>query len=97
MGDTGSMAIGGLMATMVILTRQELLFLLSGGIFVVEAFSVLIQQKIGINMIGRRFFYRAPIHHSFQHTGMSETKIVIRFWIVSIILALISIATIKVR
>lgn len=97
MGDTGAMAIGGLLATMVILTRQEFLFLISGGIFVAEAFSVLVQQKIGINIIGKRIFYRAPLHHSFQHIGMSETKIVVRFWIVSIILALISLATLKVR
>jgi len=62
-----------------------------------EAFSVLIQQKIGINMLGKRIFYRAPIHDSFKFRGLSEPKIVQRFWIISIILALISLFTIKVR
>lgn len=97
MGDTGSMAIGGLLGVTVILVKQELLFLVAGGIFVAEALSVLIQEKIGINRLGRRIFFRAPIHHSFQFRGMAETKIVQRFWIVSIILALISLASLKIR
>lgn len=97
MGDTGSMAIGGLLGVTVLLVKQELLFVVAGGIFVAEAFSVLIQEKIGIKWLGRRIFFRAPIHHSFQFRGMSEPKIVQRFWIVSIILALISIASIKIR
>ncbi|MBU4485425.1 MAG: phospho-N-acetylmuramoyl-pentapeptide-transferase [Candidatus Delongbacteria bacterium] len=97
MGDTGSMAIGGLLGVTVILVKQELLFIVAGGIFVAEALSVLIQEKIGIRRLGRRIFFRAPIHHSFQFKGMAETKIVQRFWIVSIILALISIASIKIR
>jgi phospho-N-acetylmuramoyl-pentapeptide-transferase len=97
MGDTGSMAIGGLLGVTVLLVKQELLFIIAGGIFVAEAFSVLIQEKIGINRLGRRIFFRAPIHHSFQFRGISEPKIVQRFWIVSIILALISIASIKIR
>jgi len=97
MGDTGSMAIGGLLGVTVILVKQELLFIIAGGIFVAEALSVLIQEKIGINRLGRRIFFRAPIHHSFQFRGLAETKIVQRFWIVSVILALISIASIKIR
>jgi len=97
MGDTGSMAIGGLLGVTVILVKQELLFIVAGGIFVAEALSVLIQEKIGINRLGRRIFFRAPIHHTFQFKGMAETKIVQRFWIVSIILALISLASIKIR
>ena len=97
MGDTGSMAIGGLLGVTVLLVKQELLFLVAGGIFVAEAFSVLIQEKIGIKWLGRRIFFRAPIHHTFQFRGMSEPKIVQRFWIVSIILALVSIASIKIR
>ncbi|MDY0017119.1 MAG: phospho-N-acetylmuramoyl-pentapeptide-transferase [Candidatus Delongbacteria bacterium] len=97
MGDTGSMAIGGLLGVTVILVKQELLFIIAGGIFVAEAFSVLIQEKIGIKWLGRRIFFRAPLHHSFQFRGMPEPKIVQRFWIVSIILALISIASIKIR
>lgn len=97
MGDTGSMAIGGLLGVTVLLVKQELLFIIAGGIFVAEAFSVLIQEKIGIKWLGRRIFFRAPIHHTFQFRGMSEPKIVQRFWIVSIILALVSIASIKIR
>ncbi|HQO08849.1 MAG TPA: phospho-N-acetylmuramoyl-pentapeptide-transferase [Clostridiales bacterium] len=97
MGDTGSMAIGGLLGVTVILVKQELLFLVAGGIFVAEALSVLIQEKIGINRLGRRIFFRAPIHHTYQFMGIAETKIVQRFWIVSIILALISLASIKIR
>ena len=97
MGDTGSMAIGGLLSVFVISTKQELIFIIAGGIFVFEAFSVLVQQKIGINRIGRRIFFSAPIHHTFQEMGIAETKIVQRFWIVSIILALLSLATIKIR
>lgn len=97
MGDTGSMALGGLLAVIVISVKQELLFLVTGGIFVAEAFSVLVQQKIGINILGRRIFYRAPFHDTFKHMGFSETKIVQRFWIVSIILSLVSLLSLKIR
>ena len=97
MGDTGSMAIGGLLATVVLCTKQELVFVIAGGVFVIEAFSVLLQEKIGINIIGRRFLFRSPIHHTFQHKGLPETKIVPRFWIVSIILAIVSLFTLKIR
>lgn len=97
MGDTGSMAIGGLLSVIVISTKQELIFLFAGGIFVAEAFSVLVQQKLGINRLGKRIFYRAPLHDSFKHIGLSEPKIVVRFWIVSVILAMVSLLSIKVR
>ena len=97
MGDTGSMGIGGLLGVTVLATKQELIFLIAGGIFVAEAASVLIQEKIGINWLGKRIFFRAPLHHTFQFRGLSETKIVQRFWIISIILAMISLITIKVR
>lgn len=97
MGDTGSMALGGMLAVAAIMIKQEFLFLLAGGIFVIEGASVLIQEKIGIGILGRRLFHRAPIHHNFQHLGIAETKVVVRFWIVGIILMLISLATIKIR
>ena len=97
MGDTGSMALGGLLGTVAVLVKQEFLFLIAGGVFVGEAFSVLVQEKIGIKWLGRRFFQRAPIHHHFQARGLADTKIVIRFWIVSGILALCSLATLKIR
>ena len=97
MGDTGSMALGGLLGTVAVLVKQEFLFLIVGGIFVAEALSVIIQDKIGVKWLGRRFFARAPIHHHFQQRGLADTKIVIRFWIVAGILALFGLATIKIR
>ncbi|MBN1968040.1 MAG: phospho-N-acetylmuramoyl-pentapeptide-transferase [Candidatus Delongbacteria bacterium] len=97
MGDTGSMAIGGLLAVIAVSAKQELLFIIAGGIFVGEAFSSLIQEKVGIKILGRRLFFRAPIHDTFRHMGLSEPKIVQRFWIVSIMLSLASLLSIKVR
>jgi phospho-N-acetylmuramoyl-pentapeptide-transferase len=97
MGDTGSMALGGLLGTVVVLVKQEFLFLLVGGVFVGEALSVVIQEKFGIRWLGRRFFRSAPIHHHFQALGLADTKIVIRFWIVAGILALLGLATLKIR
>ncbi|OGF96951.1 MAG: phospho-N-acetylmuramoyl-pentapeptide-transferase [Candidatus Glassbacteria bacterium RIFCSPLOWO2_12_FULL_58_11] len=97
MGDTGSMALGGVLAVVSIMLKHEFLFLLAGGIFVAEGASVLIQEKIGIGLLGRRIFHRAPIHHNYQHFGIAETKVVVRFWIVGIILMLLSLATIKIR
>jgi len=97
MGDTGSMALGGLLGTVAVLIKQEFLFLIVGGVFVGEAFSVLVQEKIGIKWLGRRFFYRSPVHHHFQAQGLADTKIVTRFWIVAGILALCGLATLKIR
>jgi phospho-N-acetylmuramoyl-pentapeptide-transferase len=97
MGDTGSMALGGLLGTVAVLVKQEFLFLIVGGIFVGEAVSVLVQEKIGIQWLGRRFFARSPIHHHFQQRGLADTKIVVRFWIVAGILALCGLATLKIR
>ncbi|MEA2064270.1 MAG: phospho-N-acetylmuramoyl-pentapeptide-transferase [Gemmatimonadota bacterium] len=97
MGDTGSMALGGILAVVAIMLKQEFLFLLAGGLFVIEGASVLIQEKIGISRLGRRIFHRAPIHHNFQHLGIAETKVVVRFWIVGILLMLVSLSTIKLR
>lgn len=97
MGDTGSLAIGGTMAVISVLLKQEMLFPLLGGLFIAEALTSQIQDKIGVKWIGRRLFYRAPLHHMLQHKGMAETKVVIRLWIVAGILALISLATLKLR
>ncbi len=97
MGDTGSLAIGGTMAVISVLLKQEMLFPLLGGLFITEALSSQIQDKIGVRWIGRRIFYRAPLHHNLQHKGIAETKVVIRLWIVAGILALISLATLKLR
>lgn len=97
MGDTGSLAIGGTMAVMSVLLKQEMLFPLLGGLFLAEAITSQIQDKIGVRWLGRRIFYRAPLHHDLQHRGIAETKVVIRLWIVAGILALISLATLKLR
>ncbi len=97
MGDAGSLAIGGCIATVSVLLKQEGLFIILGGLFVAEAVSSQIQDKIGIKWLGRRLFYRAPFHHQMQHTGLAETKVVIRLWIVSGILALAALATVKLR
>lgn len=97
MGDTGSLAIGGTMAVMSVLLKQEMLFPLLGGLFIAEALTSQIQDKIGVRWVGRRIFFRAPLHHDLQHKGIAETKVVIRLWIVAGILALISLATLKLR
>ena len=97
MGDAGSLAIGGCLATLSVLVKQEALFVILGGLFIAEAVTSQVQDKIGIKWLGRRLFYRAPLHHQMQHTGLAETKVVIRLWIVSLILALVSIATVKLR
>jgi phospho-N-acetylmuramoyl-pentapeptide-transferase len=93
MGDTGSLSLGGTLAAMAVLTKQELLFLLLGAVFVLEFVSVLIQDTLGIARLGRRIFYRAPMHHSYQHQGVAETKVVLRFWIMSLLFALIGLGT----
>jgi phospho-N-acetylmuramoyl-pentapeptide-transferase len=97
MGDTGSLAIGGTMSVVSVLLKQEMLFPLLGGLFIVEALSSQIQDKIGVQWIGRRIFFRAPLHHDLQYKGIAETKVVIRLWILSGILALIALATLKLR
>ncbi|NLT65398.1 MAG: phospho-N-acetylmuramoyl-pentapeptide-transferase [Acidobacteria bacterium] len=97
MGDTGALAIGGCMAVVSVLLKQEALFLILGGLFVAEALSSQIQDKIGIRWLGRRIFLRAPLHHQMQHKGLAETKVVIRLWIASGILALTALATLKLR
>jgi phospho-N-acetylmuramoyl-pentapeptide-transferase len=96
MGDTGSLAIGGVLAMMVFFTRQEMLFLIAGGIFVFEILTSLLQEKIG-NRMGRRIVYRAPFHHTMTHRGIAEPKAVLRLWIIAIILAAISLLSLKVR
>jgi phospho-N-acetylmuramoyl-pentapeptide-transferase len=97
MGDTGSLFLGGIIATTAVLLKKELLFLIAGGVFVFEFLSVFIQDYIGIKWLKRRIFYRAPIHHSFQFLGIAEPKIVVRFWIVAVLFTLISLISIKLR
>lgn len=102
MGDTGSLAIGGIIASMAIIIRKELLIPILCGVFLMESLSVILQvsyfkytkRKYGE---GRRIFLMSPLHHHYQKLGMPETKIVVRFWIVGILLAIISVVTLKLR
>ncbi|MEQ1664862.1 MAG: phospho-N-acetylmuramoyl-pentapeptide-transferase [Bdellovibrionales bacterium] len=96
MGDVGSLSLGGFLGIMAVFTNNELLMLLLGGVFVVEALSV-ITQVISFKLTGKRVFKMAPIHHHFELKGMDETKIIVRFWIISILLAVLSLATLKLR
>jgi UDP-N-acetylmuramyl pentapeptide phosphotransferase/UDP-N-acetylglucosamine-1-phosphate transferase len=96
MGDTGSLALGGALGTMAILTKQELLLVVVGGLFVVEALSVIIQVA-SFKLRGKRVFKMAPLHHHFELLGWSESKVIVRFWIIAILFALMSLATLKLR
>ncbi|MFN7729975.1 MAG: phospho-N-acetylmuramoyl-pentapeptide-transferase [Bdellovibrio sp.] len=96
MGDVGSLSLGGFLGVMAVLTKNELLMALLGGVFVVEALSV-ISQVISFKLTGKRIFKMAPIHHHFELGGMTETKIIVRFWIISILLAILSLSTLKLR
>lgn len=96
MGDTGSLAIGGAIGTTAICTKQELLLVLVGGIFVIEALSVIIQVGYFKVSGGKRFFRMAPIHHHFEKKGWHENQVIIRFWIISIFMALAGLAILKI-
>jgi len=96
MGDVGSLALGGALGTIAVLIRQEFLLPIVGGIFVVEALSVMIQVA-SFKMTGKRVFLMAPIHHHYEQLGWPEQKIVVRFWIVSAILGLVALSTLKLR
>ena len=96
MGDVGSLALGGAIGTISVIIKQELLLVFIGGVFVAEALSVMI-QVISFKSRGKRVFRMAPLHHHFELGGWSESKIIIRFWIASLILALFSLSTLKLR
>ena len=96
MGDTGSLALGGALGAIAVCTKHEIVLAIVGGLFVVEALSVII-QVIYFKRTGKRVFLMAPIHHHFEKKGWAEPQIVIRFWIISLILALVGLATLKVR
>ncbi len=96
MGDVGSLALGGALGMLAVLTKNELLLPIVGGIFVLEGVSV-ITQTVSYKLTGRRVFRMAPIHHHFELKGWAEPKIIVRFWIISIMLALIALASLKLR
>jgi phospho-N-acetylmuramoyl-pentapeptide-transferase len=96
MGDTGSLALGGALGAVAVATHHELVLVIVGGLFVLEALSVVIQVAV-YKRTGKRVFLMAPIHHHFEHLGWSEPTVVIRFWIISFVLALAGLATLKLR
>ncbi|WP_305044198.1 phospho-N-acetylmuramoyl-pentapeptide-transferase [Geoalkalibacter sp.] len=96
MGDVGSLSLGGALGTIAVITKQEIVLVIVGGIFVLEALSVIFQVT-SFRLYGKRIFKMAPIHHHFELKGWPEPKIIVRFWIISIILALVSLSTLKLR
>ncbi|MCB8821354.1 phospho-N-acetylmuramoyl-pentapeptide-transferase [Microvirga rosea] len=96
MGDTGSLALGGLLGTIAVATKHEIVLAIVGGLFVLEIMSVIIQVT-SFKLTGKRVFKMAPIHHHFEQLGWTEPQVVIRFWIVAVVLALVGLATLKLR
>ena len=96
MGDVGSLGIGSLLGTIALITKNEILLILIGGIFVLETVSVII-QVISFKLTGKRIFRMAPLHHHYELKGWAESKVIVRFWIVSFVLALLALVTLKIR
>jgi phospho-N-acetylmuramoyl-pentapeptide-transferase len=96
MGDVGSLSLGGTLAMMAVVTKHEVLLAIVGGIFVLETVSVILQVG-SFKTTGRRIFLMAPIHHHYEKKGWSEPKIIVRFWIISVVLALVALSTLKLR
>ncbi|GLK81383.1 phospho-N-acetylmuramoyl-pentapeptide-transferase [Methylopila turkensis] len=96
MGDTGSLAMGGMLGTIAVATKHEIVLAIIGGLFVLEAVSVIVQVA-SFKLTGKRVFRMAPIHHHFEQLGWSEPQVVVRFWIIAVVLALVGLATLKLR
>ena len=96
MGDVGSLALGGSMGVVAVLIKQEVLLLFIGGVFVIEALSVILQVG-SFKLRGKRIFKMAPLHHHFEALGWTESKIIARFWIAGLVLALFALTTLKLR
>ncbi|HEX6611187.1 MAG TPA: phospho-N-acetylmuramoyl-pentapeptide-transferase, partial [Hyphomicrobiaceae bacterium] len=96
MGDTGSLALGGALGAIAVATKHEIVLAIVGGLFVLEALSVIIQVA-SFKATGKRVFRMAPLHHHFEQKGWQESTVVVRFWIVSVVLALVGLATLKLR
>jgi phospho-N-acetylmuramoyl-pentapeptide-transferase len=97
MGDVGSLPLGAVLGTVAVITKQELVLIVVGGIFVFETISVILQVAYFKMTGGQRIFRMAPIHHHFELKGWPESKVTVRFWIIAIILALLSMGTLKLR
>src|SRR5262249_54354073 len=96
MGDIGSLALGGMLGTVAVTTKHEIVLGIVGGLFVLEAVSVIVQVG-SVKLTGKRVFKMAPLHHHFEQLGWTEPQIVIRFWIISVVLALAGLSTLKLR
>ena len=96
MGDIGALALGAALGAVAVCVRQEIVLLIMGGVFVLETVSVIL-QVLSFKLTGRRIFKMAPIHHHFELKGWPEPRVIVRFWIISVILVLIGLATLKVR
>jgi phospho-N-acetylmuramoyl-pentapeptide-transferase len=96
MGDTGSLALGGALGAIAVATKHEIVLAIVGGLFVLETFSVIIQVA-SFKLTGKRVFRMAPLHHHFEQKGWHESTVVVRFWIISVVLALVGLATLKLR
>jgi phospho-N-acetylmuramoyl-pentapeptide-transferase len=96
MGDVGSLSLGGSLGTVAVITKHEILLAIVGGMFVIEALSVIIQVG-SFKLRGKRIFKMAPLHHHFELSGWAESKIIVRFWIIGIVMALLAVSTLKLR
>jgi phospho-N-acetylmuramoyl-pentapeptide-transferase len=96
MGDIGALALGAALGLVAVVVRQELVLFIMGGVFVVETVSVIIQVA-SYKMTGRRIFRMAPLHHHFELKGWAEPKVIVRFWIITVILVLVGLASLKIR
>ena len=96
MGDVGALALGAALGTVAVIVRQEIVLLIMGGLFVMEALSVMIQVA-SFKLTGKRVFRMAPLHHHYELKGWKETQVVVRFWIITMMLVLVGLSTIKLR
>ena len=96
MGDVGSLSLGAALGVLAVIVRQELILLIMGGVFVIETLSVII-QVMSFKMTGKRIFKMAPIHHHFELKGWAEPKVIVRFWIITLVLVLIGLSSLKIR
>ena len=96
MGDVGALALGAAVGVLAVLVRQEIVLMIMGGVFVLETVSVII-QVLSFKLTGKRIFQMAPLHHHFELKGWPEPRVIVRFWIITVILVLIGLATLKIR
>ncbi len=96
MGDVGALALGAAVGVLAVLVRQEIVLMIMGGVFVLETISV-IMQVVSFKLTGKRIFQMAPLHHHFELKGWPEPRVIVRFWIITVILVLIGLSTLKIR